>query len=169
MGNLLFSPSGRLDPPGYMKAMLIIGVITAVIGLLPLVSSSIATIGGLVSLVFLYVFFAISIKRAHDAGKSGWMSIVFFILLMIVSVIVTLILFAVFGLNMMDMFSTAMEGDPQAAAAAAEAFTKSSAIPSALASLIGYPATAFLVNAMFKQDMHDNTYGPYGNAAESFS
>ncbi len=164
MGNLLFSPSGRISPSLYMKGMVVLAVVSSILQLLPMISPALGVLG-IIGFVVLYCFFALSIKRAHDGGKSGWMSIVYFIISIVVSIIITVVIFTVFGLNFMDVISLAMSGDVEAL----ESFTQKSIIPSALANLIVYPATAFVVNAMTKQDQHDNTFGPYGSTADTFS
>ena len=86
MGNLLFSPSGRIGPSEFTKGIMILAVVSAVLTILPLISMSLAMVGGLVSLVLLFPLFCLLIKRSHDAGKSGWMSIVWFILFAIIMV-----------------------------------------------------------------------------------
>ena len=160
MGNLLFSPSGRIGPSQYMRGMIIVAVISAVLALLPLVSPALGLLGSLVGFVFLYVFFALGIKRSHDAGKSGWMSITHFLLYLLVSTIVTFVIFSLFGLSLGDLFGSMMSGaaDP----AAIEEFTAASTVPGAIATLISYPLNAFLVNML---NPHDPTPNQYGNPA----
>ena len=158
MGNLLFSPSGRIGPSQYMRGMIIVAVISALLALLPLVSSALATIGSLVGFVFLYVFFALGIKRSHDAGKSGWMSITHFLLYLLVSTIVTFVIFSVFGISLGDFFASIFSGSTDVAAI--EEFTEASTIPGAIATLISYPLNAFLVNML---NPHDPTPNQYGN------
>ena len=155
MMNLLFSPSGRIGPAAYMKGMIIIGVLGALLALLALVSPAVGMIGSLVSLVLLYAFFALGIKRSHDAGKTGWLSITHFLLLMLVSTVFSWIFLKLFGLDIGDMFGSAMGGDT----AAVDEFTTRSVIPSAIASVVTYPVTAYIVNMLNPHDPTPNQYG----------
>ena len=56
MGNLLFSPSGRIGPSAYMKGMIVLAVISAVINIIPLFSPGLAMILGLLSIVLIIPF-----------------------------------------------------------------------------------------------------------------
>lgn len=156
MGSLLFSPSGRIGPQAYFKGMMVIAVIGALLSLLALVSTSLGTIGGLLSIVLLYCFFALTIKRTHDAGRSGWMSIVWFILFIVVSMVVGAIIGQVTGVSMMDIINASMAQDVETV----EALTKKSTIPSAIGGIISYAVGAFLINKLNKSDPHDNQFGP---------
>ena len=154
MMNLLFSPSGRIAPSQYMRGMIIIAVISALLSLLNLISVSLAVIGGLVGLVLIYCFFALGIKRSHDAGKSGWLSITHFLLLMLVSVAVIYVVGLLFGRSFEDLLGlgAATTGD-----VAAEA--RANALPGAIGQFLTYPITAFLVNMLNPHDPTPNQYG----------
>ena len=165
MGNLLFSPSGRIGPSAYMKGMIILGVISAVIALLPYLSVGLAMIANLIGLVLIIPLIFMSIKRAHDAGKSGWLSILAIVIMFGVSIVLGLLLTPLFAgaagaADTAAMEAAAESGDLGAVMDAAGAVARATAIPSAIASLIGYAATAFLFNMFNKQDMGDNQYGP---------
>ena len=159
MMNLLFSPTGRIAPSQYMRGMIILGVVAAVLALLPLLSMTLGTIAGLLGFVLFYCVIALGIKRSHDAGKSGWWSIAHILLFLLVSTALTWILLTVFGLSMGDMFRSAAGGD----VSAVEEFTQASIIPSAIATLLTYPITAFLVNML---NPHDPTPNQYGNIVD---
>jgi len=85
MGNLLFSPSGRLGPQAFLKGLGIISVLSMLISMVPAFNFNLGTILTYVSIVLLFPLFCLLIKRSHDGGKSGWMSIVWFILILILS------------------------------------------------------------------------------------
>jgi len=70
MGNLLFSPSGRIGPSAFMKGMIILAVIGAVISLTGLINFQISQILGFVSFLLVIPLFFLLIKRTHDAGRS---------------------------------------------------------------------------------------------------
>ena len=161
MGNLLFSPSGRIGPSEFTKGIMILAVISAVLTILPLISMSLAMVGGLVSLVLLFPLFCLLIKRSHDAGKSGWMSIVWFILFAIIMVVLSQVVTMVFGGDVKDAVNAAAEsGDLAAVLEVSQSLAKKTAIPSAIAGLVGSFIAAFVINMLNKADDHENQYGP---------
>lgn len=164
MGNLLFSPSGRIGPSAYMKGMIVLAVISTVINLVPLVSPGAAMILGIVSLVLIIPYIFLGIKRSHDAGKSGWMVLTHIALYFGVAVALTYILQAV-GLGPSAEMEAAVTaagetGDLGEVMRLAGELAKETAIPSAIASLVGTLISAYLVNMFNKQDAGDNQFGP---------
>lgn len=166
MGNLLFSPNGRIGPSEFTKGIMIIAVISAIISLLPLVSMSLAMIGGLVSLILLIPFFMLNIKRAHDAGKSGWMSLLHLLIYIILAVILSFVVGKFFA-GSVDPEAVQAAAEEAAAAGdiagvmnAAAGAAKAQAIPSAIGGLVISYLFAMVVNMINKGDDHDNQYGP---------
>lgn len=173
MANLLFSPSGRIGPAAFLKGIAILAGISAVITIIPMFSYQLGGILSLVSIVLLIPLFMLLIKRLHDSGKSGWLSILFLILIVIIATILQSIASSMFGGSAMDEMKSASEeiatsgaGLAEMMAATAElaetygpAIAKSTAIPSAIAGFIGTMAGAFVVNLILKQDAHENQYG----------
>lgn len=174
MGNLLFSPKGRIGPSEFIKGLGIIAIITALITLVPLFNYGLAGMLSLASLVLLFPIFCLLIKRCHDAGKSGWMSILFFILLLIISFAFTYFAGqATGGQAMADMkaatqelatsgagFADIMEQSAALSAEYAPAIAKNTALASAIAGFIGTMASGYLINLILKSDDHENQYGP---------
>lgn len=165
MGNLLFSPSGRIGPSEFMKGMIVIAVIGAVLSLLPLVSLSAGMIGGFAGILLLFPLFCLLIKRSHDAGRSGWMSIAWFVLLIVLSLIVGQIITMFFAGDVVADTTAALEaagesGDLGAVMEMTGDLAKKTAIPSAIGSIIYTVAGAYIINMLNKQDMDENQYGP---------
>lgn len=77
MFDTLLNPGGRIGPVAFRNAALVLIAIGASMGLLPLVWPSL--ILSLVSMVFLYPWAVIWVKRFHDAGKSGSMFLAVFV------------------------------------------------------------------------------------------
>ena len=163
MGNLLFSPSGRIGPGQFMSGVTVLVVISLVLALLPIFVPALGLLG-IVGLVLIWCWIVLWVKRYHDAGKSGWMCLIPIIVLIILS----MILGAVMG---------AMFADPAAAEAMMEAaesgdvgsimkfagtggMTKMGAIISAVASAALSYVVAMVFNGMIKHDAHDNQFGP---------
>ena len=168
MGNLLFSPSGRIGPSAYIKGLFVVGVVNALI-MLSSLAGSLGDILGLLGLVTFYIFIALGIKRSHDAGKSGWLVITHILLWWGVAAIIAVIIGMITGVSLGDtfssMFGAAASGDTEAMEAiTADLEASLSApgyvIPSAIGSLLSPVITGFLVNMFNKQDMGDNQYGP---------
>ena len=175
MGNLLFSPSGRIGPNAFLKGMMILAIIGAVISLIGLVSFQASQILGYISFLLIIPLFFLLVKRSHDAGRSGWMSIVWFIVFMVIYIIAYMIMTSLmpsaanaemtliveelaadgagFGEIIQKSGELAKEYGPQIA--------KEVAIPAALAGLIGTAIAAFLINVLNKQEPNDNRFGPY--------
>ncbi len=161
MMNLMFSPNGRIGPSAYLKGMLIIGAISAVVNLLLFVNVALAVVISILGLVFYVVVIMMGIKRSHDAGKSGWMSITHLLLLFGISAVLGFVLTAI-GMGVDDAAITAAgeSGDLSAIMEATGDAMKAAAIPGAISSFLTFAVTGFLVNMFNKQDMGDNQYGP---------
>ncbi|MGB6228994.1 MAG: DUF805 domain-containing protein [Litorimonas sp.] len=164
MGNLLFSPSGRIGPGAYMKGMIVLAIISAVITLVPLISPGLAMILSFVSLILIIPFVFLGIKRSHDAGKSGWMVLTHILLYAGVAAVLYFIMNAL-GMGVDPAMEAAMneaaaEGDMGTVVEMTGDLARATAIPSAISGVIGTLASAFLINMFNKQDMGDNQYGP---------
>jgi uncharacterized membrane protein YhaH (DUF805 family) len=160
MGNLLFSPSGRIGPNAYMKGIIIIAIINAVLGVLPLLSPALTALG-IAGLVTFYIFIALGIKRSHDAGKSGWMVIFQLLLWIGVGTVIVIIVGKITGVSIGNIFSTALSGDIEATEAATAAVEAPGyVIPSVIGGFVGQLVTGYLINMFNKQDAGDNQFGP---------
>lgn len=164
MGNLLFSPSGRIGPSAYMKGMIILAVISAIISIVPMFSPGLAMILGFASLILIIPFIFLGIKRSHDAGKSGWMVLTHILLYIGVSVALVFVLQAL-GMGPSAEAEAAIEAAGEAADLGevmrlSGELAQEQALPSAVSSLVGTLVSAFLVNMFNKQDSGDNQFGP---------
>ena len=173
MANLLFSPSGRIGPAAFLKGIGIIAAIGAVITVVPMFSLSLGTTLSFVSILLLIPLFMLVIKRLHDSGKSGWLSILFVILIGIIAAVLQSVASNMFGGSAMAEMKAATEELTTSGASFGEimaatqelaveygpAIAKNTAIPSAIAGFFGTMGGAFLVNLILKQDAHENQYG----------
>ena len=160
MGNLLFSPNGRIGPADFTKGAIILIVLGFVLALPELMGmKGIAPIASLISFLLLYPWVVIWIKRYHDAGKSGWtcfVPIVIYIITMIVLMSVLL------GGEFMAIFQAASEGASQAETEAmAENMVDSGAqLKLLIATTVLSLAVALGFNSIIKRDDHENQFGP---------
>jgi uncharacterized membrane protein YhaH (DUF805 family) len=69
IGNVLFSPNGRIGQQDYWIGVLIIIGGNIVAGVLPI-------IGTLIALGLIWVGISVYGKRLHDAGKSAWLHVI---------------------------------------------------------------------------------------------
>lgn len=144
-----------------MKGMIVLAVLSAIISLLPLISTGLGIAGGFISLILIIPFVFLGIKRSHDAGKSGWMVLTHILLAIGISVALTFILQAVGMMPSDEAVNAAAEsGDLSAVMEASAKMAKASAIPSAISSVVGTLLTAYLVNMFNKSDPGDNQFGP---------
>lgn len=168
MGNLLFSPSGRVGPQEFLKGLGVIAVLSALISMVPAFNFGLGTVLGYVGILLLIPMFFLLIKRSHDGGKSGWMSIVWFILILIIGGGIQYFAVQATGgdvLAEMNELSKAAgeEGDFGAILEISKEYTpklsEKTAIPSSIAGLVGTMAAGFLINLIVKQDPHENQFG----------
>ena len=168
MGNLLFSPSGRIGPGQFMSGVTVLVVISLILSLLPVFVPALVLLN-IIGLVFLWCWVVLWVKRYHDGGKPGWTCLIPIIVYLIVGVIA--------GFVISGMFA-----DPDAALRAAEAaeagdfgamfqmmgsggLTKTGAIINAVVTAVISYVIAMVFNNMIKHDDHDNQYGPVAGTA----
>jgi len=166
---LLFSPSGRIGPAEFMKGAIIL-IIVAILYTLPTLFGAplaVEAILGLLSLVTLWCWVVLWVKRYHDAGKSGWTCLLPIIAFLVLVVGIVCVLY---GSDFMEMFRAGINGADEIEIAEMEAaLEKKTELPILIISTIVSLAIAFLFNKMIKQDTHDNQFGPHGTVAETFS
>jgi len=169
MGNLLFSPSGRINSSDFMRGVMVLVAIGLVLGLLPILSPALSILG-IVGIVLIWCWIVLWIKRYHDSGKSGWMCLI--------PIIVYAIVGGIAGYLVSQSFvdADAVAAATEAAEAAAESgdiagafkaglsggsgLTKTGVIVNGLVSAAVSYGIAFLFNGMIKGDQHDNQFGP---------
>lgn len=170
MGNLLFSKTGRIGPSECLKGMVILGVIAALFHLLMLRGSMIGGFGIVIGfLIILYPMIAVLAKRAHDAGKSGWMGLLFAIAAIVIYFVLGAVADGFIATDLKQAFETAMldvqgSTDPNEMLAVmteyGDPYAAASAIPSAILAFVSLALTGVLANLILKSDDHENQYGP---------
>ncbi|MFN7165157.1 MAG: DUF805 domain-containing protein [Hyphomonas sp.] len=174
---LFLTPNGRIDQPTYWRAVLILLGISAA---LSVVSAFVSPFFGFLGLLFIWPWIAVHVKRFHDAGKTGWLTIAMVVLAIIVSVVAGMILPALFGVNqaalqadMQREIENAAAGDPSLAISAAMDASKGIAQATLLPSILSTAVVTGVVGAvmsLFKTELSDNQYGPGpGGASVAFN
>lgn len=164
MGNLLFSPSGRVGPTAFMKGATILIVINFILAILPILSPALGLLS-IVGLILIWCWIVLWVKRYHDAGKSGWMSLIPIVAFLIAAIIISLVIQPMFVDP--EVAATLEEaqasGDMgavwEAAMSGGGITTMGTLILAVIGAVVSY-AIAFLFNNMIKSDPHDNQFGP---------
>ena len=90
MSNLFFSPSGRIGSQDFMKAGVILIAIGAGLSVLKIISPATGLIAGIASLVLLFPWICIWLKRLHNGNKSGEMIVGYIALYAALLIVLTL-------------------------------------------------------------------------------
>ena len=168
MGKLLFSPTGRIGPSGYLKGCIIVGVIGALLALTGYINLLLFSFAVLLSFLLIVPFIMLSIKRAHDSGKSGWMSFLYLLIAAVVYSAVGLLM-SLIGLapsaaaqqeGQVLLKEAQLSGDIQDMLAVMSDVLGPMIIPTAILMFLTPVAAAIIVNLFTKSDDHDNQYGP---------
>ena len=168
MANLLFSPTGRIGPGAYLKGSIIVGVIGALLALTGYINVLIFSFAVLISFLLIIPFIMLSIKRAHDAGKSGWFSLIFLAIATAiyfgVSFLMTIVGLAPSTADQKE--SQEILKEAQSSGDVAEMLAIMSDVlgplilPTAIIMFLTPVVAAFVVNLFIKSDGHDNQFGP---------
>ena len=166
MGNLLFSPTGRVNSSEFMRGAMVLIAITFMLTALPALNAQLGAVLGLLGLVVVWCWIALFVKRYHDGNKPGWMClipiVIFLLLAFILSAIVTNMFAGEENLILAQMMA---EGGLKAVMSKegqelSMLVTQKAAVPKAISGAILSYAIAFVFNAMIKHDPQDNQYGP---------
>lgn len=163
---LYLTPNGRIDQPTYWKAVLVLFGISCAVTIL---SAYVAPLVGFLGILFIWPWIAVHVKRFHDAGKTGWLTVAMVVLAIVVSLVLSAILPGLFGVDqlalqqeMQEDIERAASGDPASAIGAAMEASKKVAQAQLLPSLISTGIVTGVVGAvmgLFKTDPNDNQYG----------
>lgn len=172
---LFLSPNGRIDQPTYWRAVIILFGISAV---LSLISAFVSPFLGFIGIIFIWPWIAVHVKRFHDSGKTGWLTVAMVLLAIIVSIVLATFLPGLFGVDQAALQAdmerqieqAAASGNPAAAMSVAMEASKAAAqaqlVPSLVSSLI-VTGVVGAVMGLFKTDPNDNQYGPGPAGASS--
>jgi uncharacterized membrane protein YhaH (DUF805 family) len=142
----------RIGPVTFRNTALILILIGAMFGLLPLVRPDLALVS-MVSFVLFYPWLVIWVRRFHDAGKSGKMFLAVLAVWLITGIVANKFIVPIFS-------GPPPPVDPQAIWASVKLQMQAQALPAAVVSVIIALAFVFVVNEELKSDPAENAYGP---------
>ena len=112
MGSLLFSSHGRIGSDTFIKAGYILILIGTAFSMSKVISPAIGGIFGFLSMLLLYPWACIWIKRLHNGGKSGWMVCLYILIYVVIFTIgMVLVLIAFGGDELSGLVSEQMRGE----------------------------------------------------------
>ena len=97
MGNLLFSSKGRIASSTFLKAGIVLSILSGLLFAVLVVQQSIGKIGLALFLLSFYPWFCLWSKRLRNGGKSPWLILAYLLLLAVLFIafyITTLIFFS---------------------------------------------------------------------------
>lgn len=164
---LYLSPNGRIDQSTYWRGVITLFVVSAV---LSAVSAYVSPFIGFLGIVVIWPWIVLHVKRFHDAGKTGWITVAMVVLAIIVSLVASTLLFGIFGVNtaamqeqmMRDMEDMQASGDAGAMMAYAMEQSKQMAQKQLLPNIVGTAIVTGVVGfvmSLFKSDPNENQYG----------
>jgi uncharacterized membrane protein YhaH (DUF805 family) len=165
--DLFLTPNGRINQATYWRGAIILFVISAVLAAL---SAFVSPFIGFAGVLFIWPWIAIHVKRFHDSGKSGWMTLAMVGLAIVASLVLGMFLPMLFGVNQADLQAKMIEqmsaGDPNDAGAAMSAAMDASTqisqamlLPQIVSTLVTTGIIG-VVMGLFKSDPQDNQFGP---------
>ena len=92
MGNLLFVPEGEIGPQAFIKGAVILLAANFALWMTWHLSLALGMFASFTVFVLIYCWFCLFIKRFRYAGKSGWLSLLTFLLFLILSYFVASLL-----------------------------------------------------------------------------
>jgi len=148
----ILNPFGRIGPVTFRNTAIILIAIGACFSLLPLIRPELAALS-FASLVLIYPWIVIWVRRFHDAGKSGKLFLVVLVVYLITVLAVNRFIVARF-------IPAQPPIDPHFVWASMVAQMRANALPGTIASVIISLAFALVVNEELKSDPAENAYGP---------
>ncbi len=175
--DLFLSPNGRIDQPTYWRGVLILLAISIAISA---ISAFVNPFIGMLGIVFIWPWIAINVKRFHDSGKSGWLTIAIVVAAMILSFILGAILPGLFGVDMLGLQADMQReiedvtsgGDPSemmsVMTASTQRIAQAQLLPNIVSTAIVTGLIGVLMGVINKTDQNENKFGP-GPSGSTFA
>ncbi len=162
MGNLLFSPYGRIGSNAFNKAGYILILLGAAFSMTKVFGPVVSGFFGIFSFLLLYPWMCIWIKRLHNGDKSGWM--VFLYILIYIAILtgsMVLVLTVYGGEELSDIISEQMAGELSTMeyTQRLEAIAPRFALPATIAGILSSLLTLFIGDKTIPNDEGENQFG----------
>jgi uncharacterized membrane protein YhaH (DUF805 family) len=148
----ILNPSGRIGPVTFRNAALVLILIGALFSILPYFRPDLALIS-FASLLLLYPWVVIWVKRFHDAGKPGSRFLIVLVAWLVAGVAANHFLVSRFVPNPPPI-------DPNFIWLSMQAQMQANALPGTIVSTLLSLGFALVVNEELKSDPGENAYGP---------
>ncbi len=167
--DLFLSPNGRIDQPTYWRGVAILLAISVAVSAL---SAYVNPFVGFLGILFIWPWIAVHVKRFHDSGKSGWLTIAVVVAALVLSLILGAILPGLFGVNMLALQADLQRqiedassgGDPGEMMAIVTESTKrigqAQLLPNIVSTAIVTGVIGVLMGVINKTDPNENKFGP---------
>lgn len=163
MLSVLFNPNGRIGPRTFWRGIVVLLAVMIVLNVASAYAGPAGQALGILSLAAPYCYLCVYGKRLHDAGRSAWFFLLFFLGYLISEGVLQAVLlpFLSPGAAQLqeDMTLLMEQGQFMDALEYAPAIAKES-ILTALVSLIATNALLGFIAARLKSDPGANQYGP---------
>lgn len=90
--NLFWSPQGRLRRSHYWAGLVLMTIASALLGLLPVV-------GAFTGVLFIWPSIVLQTKRLHDMGRTGWLQLAPYGVMLVVGFVIAAVMGGQFGLG----------------------------------------------------------------------
>jgi uncharacterized membrane protein YhaH (DUF805 family) len=164
-GQLFFNAKGRIGPGEFQQGALILIGISFVLAVLPLLSPALGLLG-IIGLILIWPWASLWSKRLHDAGVSGWMFILVLVGWLVVGMIVSGVIGAMFAGDVAAELADVDQTDFAAIMQASMEAQRGAVLPQAIAGAVVSFLVVFIGNAMLKGDPQTNQYGPPPGSAD---
>lgn len=165
---VFLNPNGRLGPEEFQKAALILIGIGFVLNILPAISLVFGALG-ILGLLLIYPWVCLWSKRLHDAGQSGWMTLVVFLVWIVINWVVGGIIGILFAGDIAADLSTSNSDSMGSMFDAITQASRATLVPSAISGAIVSFGVVYVANMMLKSEPGTNKYGPPSGSGQSGS
>jgi len=169
MGNLLFSPKGRINAAQFTRGAYVLIVLGVLIHLSQRINPGLHGLLSFAGVVLIWCWIVLCVKRFHDGGGSGWKCLI--------PIGIYILGFFILSSLLPNIFASEMNAELKAATQAAmenmdlnelmqasQEFSgpigKKIALPNAVSFLVLRLFIVFITNKMAGHDPQDNQYGP---------
>lgn len=161
---LFFNPQGRITKSQFQTGALVLIAIGFVLALIPLLAPgsaflAVSSLTSLIGFVTYWCWIALWVKRLHQGGQTGWLTVMLVLGWIFVSTIVSTTLTATLAPDMMAM-SGSGRGDFMEMMRESMAASREIAIPAAIAAAIVSLVYVFVVNLLLPSESGENRFGP---------